>query len=406
MMKNPFVKIDYPLIGLVLFLTILGLTTVYSATYSGTEETSAYFVKQLVFSLISFMFMIGLMFIPMRMLQRFAFPFYLLSVFMLILVLFFGEKGYGAERWLAMGGLRIQPSEFAKLATILAVANYLSGSDKNINRIKDFATVSFMILLPFVLIIRQPDLGTSLVFLAITVPIFFWAGLHWFYIFVILSPAVTLIVSFHFYAFLGWILLLSFILYLSRQKIPVLVAIFILHITIGSITPSLWNQLKPYQQKRILTFADPESDPKGAGYQIIQSKVAIGSGGIYGKGYLNGTQTQLKFLPAQHTDFIFSVIGEERGLSGVLLVLLCFTALLLYLLHLSVQMRSAFASISIVGIATVLFFHIIVNIGMTIGLAPVTGLPLPFISYGGSFLFSTLIMIGFVLNFSMNRFEQ
>ncbi|MBN2710676.1 MAG: rod shape-determining protein RodA [Calditrichaceae bacterium] len=405
-MKNPFVKIDYPLIGLALFLAIFGLTTVYSATYSGTEETSAYFVKQLVFSIIGFIFMIGLIFIPMRMLQRFAFPFYLLSVFLLIFVLFFGAKGYGAERWLAIGSIRIQPSEFAKLATILAVANYLSSSDKNINKIKDFLVVSFMILLPFVLIIRQPDLGTSLVFLAITVPIFFWAGLHWFYIFVILSPAVTLIVSFHLYAFLGWILLLSFVLYLSRQKIPILVAIFILHITIGSITPSLWNQLKPYQQKRILTFANPESDPKGAGYQIIQSKVAIGSGGIYGKGYLNGTQTQLKFLPAQHTDFIFSVIGEERGLSGVLLVLVCFTALLLYLLHLAVQMRSAFASISTVGIATVLFFHIIVNIGMAIGLAPVTGLPLPFISYGGSFLFSTLIMIGFVLNFSMNRFEQ
>ncbi len=404
-MNNIFSKIDFILIILVTTLVFFGLTSVFSATYGGTE-TSTYFTKQLTFGIIGYIVMLSLAFIPFRLIQRIAMPFYIFTLLLLILVLVIGIRGFGAERWLSIAGIRIQPSELAKLATIFAVANFLAGSEKNINRLKDFAIVCLMIIIPFFLITRQPDLGTSLVFLAITVPIFYWAGLSWFYIFLILSPMVTLLVSFQLYAFLFWIVILFLILLASKQKIILLISVFVIHLIIGTIMPRLWDQLKPYQQQRILTFADPESDPRGAGYQIIQSKVAIGSGGIYGKGYLNGTQTQLKFLPAQHTDFIFSVIGEERGLLGVLLILFLFAVLILYLLHLATQIRSVFASISIIGITTVLFFHIVVNIGMTIGLAPVTGLPLPFISYGGSFLFSTLIMMGFVLNFSANRFEQ
>ena len=201
-------------------------------------------------------------------------------------------------------------------------------------------------------------------------------------------------------------IIISIVLIVSRRQPIILISIFILHIFVGLITPVLWSQLKPYQQQRILTFANPEADPQGAGYQIIQSKVAIGSGGIWGKGFLDGTQTQLRFLPAQHTDFIFSVIGEEWGFSGVLIVLMLFTILLLYLIYLASMVRSLFSSMVIIGVVTVLFFHILVNIGMTIGLAPVTGLPLPFISYGGSFLLSVFLMMGVIMNFSLNRFSH
>jgi rod shape determining protein RodA len=185
-----------------------------------------------------------------------------------------------------------------------------------------------------------------------------------------------------------------------------LISIFIVHIFIGLTTPEVWAQLRPYQKQRILTFTNPELDPKGTGYQIIQSKVAIGSGGVWGKGYLNGTQSQLKFLPAQHTDFIFSVIGEETGLFGVGIVLFLFFLLLMYLLYLASVVKSRFSQIVLIGITTILFFHIFVNIGMTVGLAPVTGLPLPFISYGGSFLLVVMTMMGLALNFSMNRYEK
>jgi len=401
-----FKKLDYILILLALLLLFAGLIAIYSATYISGQGQSDYFTRQLYISLSGFVLMVGLAFVPFRLIQKSAYIFYIFSIFLLILVYFVGVKGFGVERWLMIAGIKIQPSEFAKLATILAVAYYISRPESDINRFRDFTVVTAIIILPMVLIARQPDLGTAFVFISLLVPLLFWAGLNWFILFIIISPLFTILLSFSFYAFLIWMLLISAVLYLSRRKIVILVSIFLLHIFVGLATPAMWASLKPYQQQRILTFANPESDPRGAGYQIIQSKVALGSGGIWGKGFLNGSQTQLKFLPAQHTDFIFSVIGEEWGLFGVNIILLLFSALLLYLLHLSVQVRSQFASMTIIGITTVLFFHIFVNIGMTIGLAPVTGLPLPFISYGGSFLLVMLIMMGIVLNFSLNRYKQ
>jgi rod shape determining protein RodA len=182
------------------------------------------------------------------------------------------------------------------------------------------------------------------------------------------------------------------------------VAVFLLNIGVGIATPNLWNQLRPYQQQRILTFVNPEKDPKGAGYQIIQSQVAIGSGGIWGKGYLKGSQTHLRFLPAQHTDFIFSVIGEEFGFMGSGVILIVIFLLILRFIQIAASIRGQFESLTIIGITTVIFFHTVINIGMTIGMAPVTGLPLPFLSYGGSSLVANLMMIGVVLNISRTYF--
>ena len=202
------------------------------------------------------------------------------------------------------------------------------------------------------------------------------------------------------------ILMITIVLVLafSGRRLIFLVTVFLLNISVGIATPYLWNQLRPYQQQRILTFVSPEKDPKGAGYQIIQSQVAIGSGGIWGKGFLQGSQTHLRFLPAQHTDFIFSVIGEEFGFVGAGLIMLVFLLLLLRLIHIAAMIRGQFESLIIIGILTVIFFHTVINLGMTIGMAPVTGLPLPFLSYGGSSLVVNMMMMGIVLNISKNKF--
>jgi rod shape determining protein RodA len=199
-------------------------------------------------------------------------------------------------------------------------------------------------------------------------------------------------------------LLIISILFISKRKIVIASSIFLLNIGVGIATPTIWSQLHPYQQKRIITFINPEQDPRGAGYQIIQSQVAIGSGGFWGKGYLKGSQTHLRFLPAQHTDFIFSVIGEEFGFLGIAIILSLYLVFLLRLVFIAGSVRHQFGSLVVIGITTIIAFHIIVNVGMTIGFAPVTGLPLPFLSYGGSFLMANLLMAGVVLNISKNRY--
>ncbi len=385
-----------------LVLIVVGLFAVYSATYL---TSSSYFSKQLIYAFLGIVLIISIVLIPYKIIYEFSYLLYVLSLLLLLLVFFMGVKGFGAERWLAIGPLRLQPSEFAKIATVLAVARYLSQNDRSINEWKHLAVVFLMILIPFILIAKQPDLGTSLVFLALIIPMLYMAGISWFFLFVITTPIVTMIVAFNLYAFMGWILLISIVLILARQKGIVKFGVFVMHIAVGAVTPVLWKTLRPYQQQRILTFLQPEKDPRGAGYQIIQSKVAIGSGGVWGKGFLQGSQSHLNFLPAHHTDFIFSVIGEEQGFVGIVLILMVFVFLFLYLLYLSNQVKSSYARLSLVGLMTILLFHTLINIAMTIGLAPVTGLPLPFLSYGGSFLLTSCLLIGITMNFSKNRYH-
>lgn len=397
-------RTDYITFLVVIMLVFCGLLAIYSATNTGNEEVSQFFSRQMLWAIFGITLMVIVNFLPGKLLIKVSYALYGITILLLILVFFVGKAGQGAERWLVLGPIRIQPSELAKLATILAVSRFLSDKYADVNKFRYLISTVILILIPFLLIARQPDLGTALVFLALIIPVLFWAGLNWFYLFVIISPLLTLILSFNLWAFMGLMILIIILLYLSKRKLYIAVIIFLINIIVGIATPKIWDQLHPYQQKRILTFINPEKDPKGAGYQIIQSQVAIGSGGIWGKGYLKGSQTHLRFLPAQHTDFIFSVIGEEFGYFGVAIILSLFLILLLRLVFLASSVRNQFGSMSIIGITTVIFFHIIINIGMTIGLAPVTGLPLPFLSYGGSFLMVNLLMIGVVLNISKNKF--
>lgn len=403
MIGNWFRKLDYWIIFSVLGLLTLSLLALYSST--AASGGANYFKYQCFWIGIGLFLMVVASLLPSRWIFFSAYWIYGLALIALVAVIFFGSTGYGATRWIRIGFLRFQPSELAKIATILAVSRFLSSDRIQINKIKDFGIATLIIFLPFLLIVGQPDLGTALVFAAMALPIYLWAGLATTNVILIVAPFIVLLASFQYISFFLVMILLSLFLFLIRKSVVVKAINFILNISVGLITPVIWNQLKDYQKQRIRIFWKPESDPLGAGYQVIQSKVAIGSGGFFGKGFLKGSQTQLRFLPEQHTDFIYAVIGEEFGWLGVFGGILLFSILLLRCVIIASQVKNKFSSLCAIGIGTVIGFHMLVNMGMTIGLLPVTGLPLPFISYGGSAMITNLIMVGLLLNFYRNRFE-
>jgi rod shape determining protein RodA len=406
-MTSIYKKFDIILLVSFLGLLALGLVGLYSSSNTAMEQGVAtnYFVKQLIWVIVGIFFLIGLYFIPLKWIIDSAYTLYGLNILLLVIVIFFGKSGQGAVRWLQIGPIFVQPSEFAKLATILAVSRFISKENVDINTLKDFLVTALFFVIPFILIIRQPDLGTSMVFVAIALPMMNWAGLKFGNLVLILMPFLMVFASFQFYTFLILMAVLVFYLLYSKRSKFVVMFNFLVNIFMGLITPVLWNNLKPYQRNRIMIFVNPEADPQGAGYQIIQSKVAVGSGGVFGKGFMEGSQTQLRFLPEQHTDFIFAVIGEEFGFTGVLLGLLLYVTLFIRGIQIASLVKNRFSSITSIGIVTVLAFHVVINISMTVGLLPVTGLPLPFISYGGSSLLTNFIMIGILLNFYKNRYE-
>ena len=400
-------NVDFALILSLVGLIVLGLFTLYSSSHTTVEGGlgSNFFLKQLIWVIIGFGAIIIIFFMPNRWIFASAYYLYGISLFFLILVIFLGKTGQGAERWLQVGPISFQPSEFAKLASILAVARFVSRDEVNLNTAKDFLFASLFIVVPFIVIVRQPDLGTSMVFVAIALPMLYWAGLKLSNLFLIAMPILIMLASFNFFTFLLlMVILVAYLVFSHRTKL-ILISSFLLNIAMGLLTPVLWNHLKPYQRDRIKIFLNPEADPRGAGYQIIQSKVAIGSGGGMGKGFMQGSQTQLRFLPEQHTDFIYAVIGEEFGFVGALSGLILYFILLIRGVQIASLVRSKFNSIVAIGIVTVIAFHMIINIGMTVGLLPVTGLPLPFVSYGGSALVTNMVMIGILLNFYRNRYE-
>ncbi len=389
----------------VALMVLAGLVAIYSATH-GSEADSGLvtFKKQLMWVGLGSVVLWTVVFAPMRFFYKYAYSFYLGSLLVLVLVLFVGT-GAGTRRWLALGPFSLQPAELAKIATVLALAKYLSAESRDLRRVRDLVLPFLLAALPMLLIAKQPDLGSALVFLAIILPILHWAGLPHIALFALVAPVLSLVSAFNYYSFLGVMLLISAVLLLSRRGLGFFVTNFLINVGVGTITPVMWGLLKDYQKKRILTFVGLESDPKGLGYQVLQSKVAIGSGGVFGKGFLQGTQTHLRFLPEQHTDFIFCVIGEEFGFMGVAVILALFLYLVLKSLKIAGVVKSKFSSIVVFGATMILLFQVTVNVGMTVEMIPVTGLPLPFLSYGGSSLISSLILVGLILNASRTRFE-
>ncbi len=395
MKKNFFEGIDLVLLLFTLAILTAGLLAIFSATYtSGTD----YFSKQITFALFGILIMLVVSYIPPRIIARSSYYFYILALILLVLVLFFGKKISGSKSWFSMGGFGIQPSEFAKIATILALSNFLSGTDdgyRNVNKPNEFIKACAIVLMPVALIMRQPDMGTSLVFLSMILPVLFWVGLSPYVIFVIISPALVA-----FGAFLGMnyfiaaLAIVALILLLFKRNIFLTAGILVMNFIIGFSVDTLYTKLQPYQQNRIKAVFDPATDPLGSGYNVIQSKVAIGSGGFTGKGFLQGTQTQLKFIPEQWTDFIYCMIGEEFGFIGSVVILILYMTIIFQLVNNSYLSKNRFLSVACIGFSSIIFFHLVINVGMTIGLMPVIGIPLPLMSYGISSLLSFMVMIG------------
>jgi rod shape determining protein RodA len=401
-----FDKFDVPIFISMLVLIFLGLIAIYSATNSH-PTASGNFQKQLITGALGIIIFFIVYLIPYKTFRFIAVPSYILSLLTLLAVLFLGKTVYGAKSWISLGGFGFQPSEFAKIGLILFLAHFLTRQRKNPNNIRDFVLVVSYSLIPIFLILLQPDLGTAIVYLAIISAMLFWSGVDLFWFFLVLSPVVVVFASlFGVAAFILSLILVIGLLFYFKKNIFVNVSIVILNIAAAFLFDYGMNFLKPHQQKRIESFVNPMADPLGAGYNILQTKVAIGSGGFFGKGFLHGNQTQLRFIPEQWTDFIYCVIGEEFGFVGSFLVVILFFVLFTRLIHIATHTRNKFGSIVIMGTLALLFTHFSINIGMNLGVAPVIGLPLPFMSYGGTSLLVNMTLIGITLNFYKNRREQ
>ncbi len=333
--------------------------------------------------------------VPLERLRPFLLPLYGLTIASLIAVRLVGTTALGAQRWLSIAGINVQPSEFAKLVAILLLAAVLDVYP--VQRLKDLSRPIAVISFPWILVFIQPDLGTSLVFGALLITMLYWSGMPFEWAFLVISALATAIIAGLVPLVLGiWIPLMGFVAYksLPMKRVASLITIG-LHGSIALVTPWLWvHGLKDYQRDRLVLFLDPAKDPLGGGYHLLQSTVGIGSGGFWGTGLLQGQLTKLRFIPEQHTDFIFSALGEEMGFLGTILLVMGFALLIARLLIIARNARTDFESLVVVGIGTMLMFQVVVNIFMTIGLGPVTGIPLPFMSYGRSALLVNFIALG------------
>ncbi len=337
--------------------------------------------------------------IPLEGLRKYILPVYFFTILTLLFVKFSGTSALGAQRWLSFAGLNIQPSEFAKITLILVLASILDR--KRFASLSQLIKPSLVTFLPLILVFIQPDLGTSLVFVAIFLGMLYWSGMPYEWAFIILATLVTgLLACLYKIGLILWFPIIAFLAYksLPNKKIATLAVIFF-HSFIAQVTPWFWlNVLKDYQRDRLIIFLDPTQDPLGGGYHMLQSKIGIGSGGLIGTGLLQGQLTKLKFIPEQHTDFIFSALGEETGFLGTFIVLVLFFIFTFRLIKIALQARTDFESLVVIGIASMFVFQVMVNIFMTIGLGPVTGIPLPFMSYGRTALLVNFISLGFCLS--------
>jgi rod shape determining protein RodA len=404
-MNNWFKEhIDVATLGIVLLLLTIGVASVYSATYDA--GASLYFNRQLLWAGLGLLLMLIIMTIPLRTLQLISYPLYGLSIAVLMVVLVAGKVVAGSKSWFGIGGLGLQPSEIVKVTTILALAAFLSEPHSNLRRMKTIVITFAIVLLPVSLILLQPDTGTAMVYLCTLPFILYWAGASDFLMVTLLAPAAAAIATLSgTTAFFILLLVLVLFLLLIRENWFARALVFSTTVLVGVSVQFAYGKLKPYQQKRILTFLNPDADPLGSGYNVIQSKIAIGSGGLFGKGYLQGSQTQLNFLPAQWTDFIYCVPGEEFGFLGAFLILSLLILLMWRGVTIASSVKSRYASIVAIGLVGTFAVHTTINIGMAMGMMPVVGVPLPFMSYGGSNLLTNMIMAGLLLNMYANRKE-
>ena len=397
-------KLDLWLLIPMAGVIIIGLMAVYSATHGSGDSTLFY--RQFSWGLIGVVVMSFVYYHDVRVIRDNAYIFYGIGILLLLAVLLFGKKVGGHASWIRIGFFSFQPSEIAKMSTILALARFLSDDETDIRSLPHFFIALGIAFFPALLIILQLDMGTTITCMSFIAPMLIIAGFDIYILMLIAFPLILMITGFFSIYIAIFFALLLFILLIVYQKK------FKLHqlLVIGSgLATSLVTQrfatsiLKPHQIDRIQTFLDPMNDPQGAGYNVLQAKIAISSGGFFGKGFLQGTQTQLRFIPAQWTDFIFCVIGEELGFIGAALLLSLYLTLILRLIWAIFSIKNKFVELTLTGYVSLLFIHIVINTGMTIGLIPVIGVPLPFISYGGSSLIGNMIMVGLAMNFFRNK---
>ena len=368
-----FAQFDWILLGLCFLIPALGLVVLYSAGFDAEEAglsagwvpitiRSSPFVKQLMFLGAGMIALVAALFIPPQRLARYAFSIYTCCLLLLAVVLIFGDQSHGARRWLAIVGCRFQPSEFMKLCLILVMARYISKHPPSAGGygFRGLVVPCLLVLTPMALIMRQPDLGTAISVGATGFAMILFAGIR-----------------------------------------PKAIVLMLIVVTLAALPA--WSFLKPYQQRRVMALLNPEADPLGSGYHIIQSKIAVGSGGLSGKGYLNGTQSQLEFLPEHTTDFVFSVLAEEWGFAGAVVLLALYFCFLYRMLRLVGRSKDMFSALLMFGVTFLVFFHVVVNIGMVVGIFPVVGIPLLLVSYGGSSVVTILFMIGLMLGLNMRR---
>tara|TARA_X000000368_G_scaffold103187_1_gene79747 strand:+ start:4956 stop:5930 length:975 start_codon:yes stop_codon:yes gene_type:complete len=322
-----------------------------------------------------------------------------MTIFFCIIPFFLPKVEY-TYRWIDFGFFYIQPSEYLKCATVIIIAKYLSSHQLKVKDPSIILIPSFLTLISAFIVLNQPDLGTAVIIFAPLIPMLLWAGVSNFVIFLMIAPIITILAASNIIFFTIWALIMFIVFLTFEADILKKSMLYFANIFTGLLTPFLWNNLAEYQKERILTFLNPDLDPMGSAYHIIQSITAIGSGGFFGKGWGEGSQTQLKFLPVQESDFILSVIAEELGFLGIFFVMVLCFLLIKTLLDIAFRSSDYFASLVIIGLASILLSHIFINSAMTIGLMPVKGLPIPFISAGGSFLLSCFIMVGLVVSFS------
>ncbi|MCD6123854.1 rod shape-determining protein RodA [bacterium] len=394
-------KLDLLVFGVALVLSVSGIALIYSAVV-GTPINLLY-IRQSAFLLLGIGAMLLFWRIPLRVHDGLAYIYYIIAVLLLVLVLL--QTG-NVKRWLGFGGLRIQPSEFSKLAMIFVLGRWFRDHLKQINSLKVIVGGAALVVIPFFLVIKEPDLGTGLVFWIIYFVMLLAAGIKPIVLFMILNPILAILCAFHWLAWTLYFVLLILIIIKFRIHIKLGFIILLIAIFFGAMTPYVWSRLHPYQRERIMVFLNPKHDPFGAGYQLLQSKIAVGSGGIFGKGYLKGTQTRLQFIPAKHSDFIFAVLGEQFGFIGAIALLILYLLLFWRALMLTRMTRTHFARMVVFAVAAVIIFQALLNISMCIGLAPITGIPLPFVSSGGSSLIVFWSMIGMLQNVYSQRVAQ
>jgi rod shape determining protein RodA len=392
--------LDVRLVLAVGALSLFGIAMIYSAgqVHIPNPVTGEAWLRQSLWFALAMVGFTVLSRVPMQWIEWVAVPSYIVSIALLAITLLIGTgsgTAAGVRSWIDLGFISFQPAEIAKLSTVLVVARLLSQREDPLTSLRELVVPSALVALPLALVMLQPDLGTAMAFVGILFAMLFWAGAPIALLLLVASPVASLFLSYDTSLWSLYILAVIGFLYFYRYRLFLFesVALVLANFAAATISRPLWNSLATYQQNRILVYLDPEVDPRGAGYQIIQSKVAVGSGGLTGQGFLMGSQKRYDFLPEQHTDFIFSVVGEELGFVGTVLAIVAFAYVLSRLIRLAERSHDPFAGLVLLGIFGAWLVHVFVNIGMTVGLVPITGIPLPFVSYGGTFLFMSWVAV-------------